>query len=238
MIMRIASGAAASLFLVAAWPFRRGAPDPPAPRPGSESEVDRRDWIYGEGSGRKPSPTPPSADPDDSSVQSVATPTDVRAAEEQARTVLAEAETARERLLEESRHDAELEARAIVERAENEARQILAAARDTAADADATTEGPQVETAARRAEEIIAAAEERAREILAGAHAVEARMEDEAARAGTLVLRERARLSAFLRELLSEVEAARAPGLNEPDVADLDQVRERRQSSTGNEFGL
>jgi hypothetical protein len=207
VIFRVLGSAAAVLAVFAAWPFRRGTPRP-AERTdaGQSTDLDGRDWIYGDGPTRKgagraatpvPETTPSGPEP---------------AAEDDGAT--------REQLLEETRQRAELEARAIVERAEQAAREIVAAAGPAEGETKTETDDPA-------GDGVVDEGEERARELLAAARAAEARVANEAGRAGALLLEERAKLAAFLRELLEEVEGGGALG---PQVVDLEQARELKKS--------
>jgi hypothetical protein len=198
-------GAAATAIVAGVWPFRRGTPDS-ADTAASDDQaaVDQRDWIYGDGAARK-------ASRDD------AVPT-------QDDGPLDDDEAARNQVLEETKRRAELEARVIVERAEAEARAIVAAA--DAVPQEPTADGKAI--AAPAADQIVRDAEERARTILAEATAAGARVDAEAALAGSLLMEERAKLAAFLKELLEEVEGSVALG---PQVLHLDEARERKQGT-------
>jgi vacuolar-type H+-ATPase subunit H len=205
VIFRVVGSAAAILAVSAAWRLRRGTPRP-ADRTsaGPQPDVDGRDWIYGDGATRRGAGRP-------------ALPVeDAPAPPADAAPVAEDDDGTREQLLEETRRRAELEAKTIVARAEQAAREIVAAAGTAAGDAKTEADDPERDDA-----------QERARELLVAAKAAEARIASEAERAGALLMEERVKLAAFLRELLEEVEGAGALG---PQVVDLDQARELRQS--------
>jgi hypothetical protein len=202
-VFGILGSATAVLAVVAAWPFRRGTARTDA---GQQADVDGRDWIYGDGATRK-------------SAGRAGTPVE-EAPPADPVTIAADEDATREQLLEETRQRAEVEAKTIVARAEQTAREIVAAA--VPAEAESKTEAAHPAT-----DEALEDAQKRAREILAAAKTVEARVSNEAERAGALLLEERTKLASFLRELLEEVEGA---GALDPQVVNLDQARELKQS--------
>jgi hypothetical protein len=165
----------------------------------------------------------------------------VKEAEKKANEIVAAADGQRERLLgNEATKHAEQAASAIVREAEARAHEIIGEAealRLRVAEEKKIREAEAVaivKEAEAKVAGLVEQGEEKVREMLAVAEAAQLRVEEDSARERKLVVEERRKLSAFLSDVLREVQRGGIQGQN---VRDLTELRELKERAGGSEQG-